>query len=303
MPAPPFAGRGRRRVVHAARGPPAGVPRPRQRLASAHEMPRALSLPGLSLAGPARPMWMRPKRLPPSCAAAILSFEFFGASDAPVLRSTHGRSASGDQQVASCPTVPHAAARTQARTGFREGKNPPRRSGEGQPLRAFGSGRRMRTAGFVEGSTGRHRRQCAGQCRRQSQHRAAEAMAVSAVQIHGARRLVALNIRGRIRNRPRIDNPIGNRFGTTAGSSVVLVVVVTQVPGGGLGLVSAIRGHRRPAELERQQSEQDDGEKAAHGRESSGYRVGPGTTRVARLWGITTSKRGRVRRCGSSHGE
>jgi hypothetical protein len=35
--------------------------------------------------------------------------------------------------------------------------------------------------------------------------------------------------------------------------------------------VLAIRRHRRPAELERKQGEQDDCEEAAHGQESSGY--------------------------------
>jgi hypothetical protein len=66
--------------------------------------------------------------------------------------------------------------------------------------------------------------------------------------------------------------------------------------------VPAIRGHGRPAELERQQREQDDGEEAAHGQESSGYRVCLGSAKATRLWGFTTSRRGRARRCGSSHG-
>ena len=80
---------------------------------------------------------------------------------------------------------------------------------------------------------------------------------------------------------------------------VVLVVVVTQVPRSSLGLVSAIGRHGRPAELERQQSEQDDGEEATHGQESSGYRVCLDTTKPTRLWGFTTSRRGHARRCGS----
>jgi hypothetical protein len=41
---------------------------------------------------------------------------------------------------------------------------------------------------------------------------------------------------------------------------MVLVVVVTEVLDAGLGLMPAIRRHRRPAELERQKGEQDDGE-------------------------------------------
>ena len=148
-----------------------------------------------SLAGPARPMCRQRRRLPRWRAAARPSFEFFGASDAPVLRTTHGRSASGDQEVASCPTAPHAAARTQARTGFREGRDPPRRSGEGQPLRAFGSGRCVRTrrSSSTVALGGAVARRAGNRCR-QGQHHAAEAMAVTAVQIHGAGCLVAVGV-------------------------------------------------------------------------------------------------------------
>jgi hypothetical protein len=53
---------------------------------------------------------------------------------------------------------------------------------------------------------------------------------------------------------------------------VVLVLVVAEMSGT-LGLVPAIRRHRRPAELERKHDEQDDGEEAAHGQESSGYKL------------------------------
>jgi hypothetical protein len=67
--------------------------------------------------------------------------------------------------------------------------------------------------------------------------------------------------------------------------------------------VLAVRRHRRPAELERQHREQDDGKEATHGHESSGYRVCRGTDQAIRLWGFTTSMRGHARRCGSSDGE
>ena len=70
------------------------------------------------------------------------------------------------------------------------------------------------------------------------------------------------------------------------GVGVVLVVVVTQVPRSSLGLVSAIGRHGRPAELERQQREQDDGEEATHGQESSGYRVCLGTTQADQVVGF-----------------
>jgi hypothetical protein len=66
--------------------------------------------------------------------------------------------------------------------------------------------------------------------------------------------------------------------------------------------VSAVRRHGRPAELERQEGEQDDGEDSTHGRESSGYRVFGGEGKASTPWGFTTSRHGRVRRCGSSGG-
>ena len=108
-----------------------------------------------------------------------------------------------------------------------------------------------------------------------------------AVQVHRARGLVAWSVR------------VGRRFGIRAGVSVVLVLVVTEVSDA-LGLVLAVRGHRSPAELERQHDEQDDGKEAAHGQESSGYRVGLGSAEATGLWGLTTSMRGPSPRCGSS---
>ena len=82
----------------------------------------------------------------------------------------------------------------------------------------------------------------------------------------------------------------------------VPVLVVAQVLGMLTGFVPAIRRHGRPAELERQKGEQDDGEDSTHGRESSGYRVGLVASKANGLWGFTTSRRGHARRCGSSHG-
>ena len=86
-------------------------------------------------------------------------------------------------------------------------------------------------------------------------------MAVTAVEIHGARSLVALG--RRIDSRKGIDS-------IDTGVAVMRVVMVAEVSGAGLRLVLAVRGHGRPAELERQQGEKDDGEQATHGGESSG---------------------------------
>lgn len=58
-----------------------------------------------------------------------------------------------------------------------------------------------------------------------------------------------------------------------SGLAGVLMLVVSQVLGLLARLMPAIRGHRRPAELERQQGEHEDGEPAAHVEESSSYRV------------------------------
>ena len=175
-----------------------------------------------------------------------------------------------------------------------EGKDPPRRSGEGPPLRAFGPGRGVQSAVFVDGGTGRRCPRGAGNRCRQGQHRAAEAMTVTAVQVHGAGCLVAAGV--------GFDLGICRDSGMGVGAGLVLVLVVTQVPRSSVGLVSAVGCHGRPAELERQQHEQDDGEEATHGQESSGYRVCPGKTQPTRLWGFTTLRRGCARRFGSSHG-
>jgi hypothetical protein len=65
----------------------------------------------------------------------------------------------------------------------------------------------------------------------------------------------------------------------------------------------AVRRHGRPAELERQKGEQDDGKNSAHRQDSSGYRVFCAGGKATGPWGFTTSRHGCVRRCGSSHGE
>ncbi len=121
---------------------------------------------------------------------------------------------------------------------------------------------------------------------------------MAAVQVHGAGRFAITGIRVHIRG----GGWIGVQPGPVAGVSMVLVVVVTEMLGPGLGLVPAIRRHGRPAELERQEGEQDDGEDSTHGQESSGYRVGLGATMATGLWGFTTSRHECVQRCGSSGG-
>ncbi len=115
-----------------------------------------------------------------------------------------------------------------------------------------------------------------------------------AVQVHGAGRLAVIGIRGR--------NRVGIQTNSVAGAIAVLVVVVTEVFDPSLSLMPTVRRHRRPAELDRQKGEQDDGEDSTHGRESSGYRVFRGEGKASTPWGFTTSRHGRVRRCGSSGG-
>ena len=106
---------------------------------------------------------------------------------------------------------------------------------------------------------------------------------MTAVQVHGTGCLVARGVYGRIH--------ISNRLGISAGGSVVLVLVMTEVRCAGLLLVPAIRRYRRPAELERQEGKQDDGKDSTHRQESSGYRLGLGSAKATGLWGFTTSIR------------
>ena len=81
-------------------------------------------------------------------------------------------------------------------------------------------------------------------------------MAVSAVEIVAAERL-ARNV------------TIGLR-GTRVG--MVLMLVVAEVLGSYVTFVSAVAGHRRPGELERQQDQHEDGEPATHSEKCSSYR-------------------------------
>lgn len=114
-------------------------------------------------------------------------------------------------------------------------------------------------------------------------------MAVTTVQVRRARGLVALSIR------------VGRWLDALAGVTGMLVCVVTGVPRT-RDLVPAVRRHGPPAELEWQQDEQDEGDELTHKQEFSGYRVLAGIGRATGLWGFTTSRRGRVRRCGSCGG-
>ena len=95
---------------------------------------------------------------------------------------------------------------------------------------------------------------------------------MTAVQVHGAGRLVAVRAAVLVRGRQRIGSQIRSRPGSAADVGLVrMVVVMVTEMSSTLSFVLAIRRHRRPAELERKQGEQDDCEEAAHGQESSGY--------------------------------
>lgn len=104
---------------------------------------------------------------------------------------------------------------------------------------------------------------------------------MTAIQIDGAGRFAVTGICVRIQ--------IHVQPGTVAGVSVVLVVVVTEVFDPGLNLVPTVRRHRRPTELERQEGEQDDGEKTAHNPKFSGYKIYLGSTELTEAWGFTVS--------------
>lgn len=117
-----------------------------------------------------------------------------------------------------------------------------------------------------------------------------------AIQVDGAGGTVALGI--------GVGHRVGHGINARTGSGLMLVLmfVMTEVRSVGLHLMRAVRSHRRPAELERKQGEQEDGEKTTHEQESSGYRVLIGTGKAIRSWGFTTSTRGHAPRCGSSDG-
>lgn len=86
-------------------------------------------------------------------------------------------------------------------------------------------------------------------------------VAVTAIDIQGARRVVPRSLR------------IDKRCDIDSGSGVLRMLVVTEMPSAGRRFMPTVRRHGRPAELERQQDEQGDGEEAAHGRKCSDYRV------------------------------
>jgi hypothetical protein len=119
----------------------------------------------------------------------------------------------------------------------------------------------MPTTRVVGGSAGQRCGRHAGQAGWQRQHGAAVTVAVAAIDLQGARGLV---VRGR---------QIDKRLGIDSGIGVLRMRVMTEMPSAGRRFMPAVRRHGRPAELERQQGEQDDGEEAAHRQESSGCRV------------------------------
>lgn len=127
---------------------------------------------------------------------------------------------------------------------------PARRSGELGPLRAL----RRALQRAAQPHTGRRRGRRRGfrRCDAARGHRQAGAAAVvtvAAVEVEATRRR-------------RIAAAISCRIGMD-------VLMVPHVLRRRARLVPAIRGHGRPAELQRQQGEQNDGEAAAHARQSS----------------------------------
>lgn len=92
---------------------------------------------------------------------------------------------------------------------------------------------------------------------------------MTAVQVHGAWRLVAVRAIGLVCGRRQTSTRVCSRPGIAAGVGVVRMVMVTKVSRARLALMSAIGRHRCPAELERKHGEQKNGEEATHGRESS----------------------------------
>ena len=100
-----------------------------------------------------------------------------------------------------------------------------------------------------------------------------------AIQIHGAGHFAFTGIRVRIQH------------DTVAGLSAVLMVVVAEVFNPNLRLVPTVRRHGGPAELERQEHEQEDGKEASHGRQSSSYRDFLGSGKATFSCGFTTPMR------------
>ena len=80
---------------------------------------------------------------------------------------------------------------------------------------------------------------------------------MTAVQVHGARQVVALDATGLARRRSQICTRVCSRPGIAAGVGVVLMVMVTKMPGARLPLMRAIGSHRCPAELQGQHDEHE----------------------------------------------
>lgn len=97
--------------------------------------------------------------------------------------------------------------------------------------------------------------------------------------MHGARGRVSLDLRACIHA----------GFGTELVLVLVHVLVVSKVTGGSQRFMSAIRRYSRPAELERQKHEQNDGEKATHGQESSDNTVRAMLTKSPRMRSVSIS--------------
>lgn len=86
---------------------------------------------------------------------------------------------------------------------------------------------------------------------------------MAAIEIHGAKSLVGRGFGARI------------QVGVGIGVMLVFVRVVAEMAAASLRFMRAVRRHRRPAELKRQQRKQKDGKEAAHGRESSHHKPCP----------------------------
>lgn len=99
-------------------------------------------------------------------------------------------------------------------------------------------------------------------------------MALTTVQIDGAWCFVGLKFSGGFRIRKRLAIAIA----IALSRRVMVVLMMTEVPGHNSTLMPAVRRHCRPAELERQQNKKEDGKEAGHCNKSNGHRVFLGPT-------------------------
>ncbi len=95
--------------------------------------------------------------------------------------------------------------------------------------------------------------------RRRDQHHTAVAVAMPTIQICAAR-CRAIRAGTVSAGQPSVKKI------TETDVFLMLMLMVSQVRGAHLGFMPAVRRHCRPAELERQQSEQEDDENTAHRR-------------------------------------